>query len=78
MTMRQYTAAERLTFEKHENEQRREEASKPFSQRLDFVFEANKLAFMLLDNNKVRHLLDDYTLYPLAQRTERPEGADSR
>ena len=69
MTIRAYTDAERAAFARHEDEQRRWEAGHlTFTQKIDWLHEANQLAYDLLHAHPLRHRLDDGTLQRLPEK----------
>lgn len=66
MSIRDYTATERAAFARHEAEQRRREAREmTFSQRIDWLHDANQLAWEMFRLHPLRHRLDPATLKPL-------------
>jgi hypothetical protein len=65
MRNRDCTPAERAAFARHEAEQRRREALElTFTQRIDWLHEANQLAWELYRMHPLRHRLDPATLHP--------------
>jgi hypothetical protein len=66
MSIRDYTLAERAAFARHEDEQRRREALElTFTQRIDWLHEANQLAWEMFRTHPLAHRLDPATLKPL-------------
>jgi hypothetical protein len=66
MSIRDYTPAERAAFARHEAEQRRREALEmTFTQRIDWLNDANQFAWEMFRMHPLRHRLDPATLKPL-------------
>jgi hypothetical protein len=78
MSIREYTPAERAAFARHEDEQRRREACEmTFTQRIDWLHDANQLAWKMLLKHPLRHRLDPATLKPLPRGKSDAPGSPS-